>query len=337
LNVPSLEVGLSDPFIDSELDDGLRIIYPVKNIARAVESIDPDIVVFHTIHQGLVNDLARIKGNYPVLARVGINTTELLLMEAYQITVPPIVAFLRAVDHLICASKNTVNQMKGFGVPEDRLTYIPTVVDPTKFEKSTCSDPTILIMGRISTVKNHLTLIQAYKLVKDVIPDAELAIAGQGGTLKQVLDAVMKEMALTDYKFVGYIKDLNHLFGEVAVLVLPSISENLPQSVVEAYAAGIPCVIADCGWGDSFEACLKAHHDDPRAIADHIIRLITDRDFWLEIRNAQLKELEQKFDLQKALDEYERLFIKYSEMETYFASQEDDVKKRLEELGIKVA
>jgi len=330
-----LDVKIVEPIVES-MFDGIRIVYPTRTVAEAAEAVNPDVVVCHTLHPSVLTDLPRLKGNYPVLARVGINLMELMALSNYEVITPSVARFLRDVDHLICASRNTLSQMRGIGVPESKMTYIPTVVDPSDFAPTLCEDPTILMMGRVSTIKNHLTAIQAFKLVKDLVPDAELAIAGKGKDTQKILDTIMKDMELTDYHFFGYYEDLNTLFHEVSVMILPSISENMPQSIVEAYAAGLPCVISDCGWGSTFNACLKAPHDDPKAIADKVIRLLTDRAFWMETREKQFKEL-RRFSLEKALDAYEELFQRHAELESYFASQEEDVKKRLEELGIRVA
>jgi len=335
LSVPPLDVKIVEPIVESEFE-GLRIVYPTRTVAEAVEAVNPDIVVCHTLHPSVLNDLPRMKGNYPIITRVGINLMELMALSNYEVITPSVARFLRDVDHLICASRNTLNQMKGIGVPDSQMTYIPTVIDPSDFTPTLCEDPTILMMGRVSTIKNHLTAIQAYKLVKEVVPDAELAIAGKGKDTQKILDTIMRDMGLTDYHFFGYYEDLNALFHEVSVLILPSISENMPQAILEAYAAGLPCVISDCGWGETFHNCLKAPHDNPKAIADNVIKLLTDRNFWMETRENQFKEL-RRFDLEKALDAYEELFQKHAEIESYFASQEEDVQKRLKELGVRVA
>jgi len=335
LSVPPLEIVHGEPVIESEFK-GVPVVYCSSSLAEAVEAVDPDILVAHTLHPSIVTDLTRIQGNYPVVARVGINIMELLIMELYKLNAPSVANFLRSVDHLICASPNTVSQMRGLGVPEERITYIPTVVDESKFKLNVCEDPTILTMGRLSAVKNHITTIQTFKLVKEEVPEAELAIAGRGQSLRQILDSIMKGMALSDYKFLGFYENLNHLFSEVSIFLLPSITENMPQSVLEAYATGTPCVLSDCGWSSEFEACLKAPHDDPRALADRVVSLLQDRDFWLETRLNQFNELRRKFSLKRALDRYEEVFRRYTELEPYFAGQDEDVIAKLKELGIPV-
>ncbi|MBA7681876.1 hypothetical protein ES703_90218 [subsurface metagenome] len=53
---------------------------------------------------------------------------------------------------------------------------------------------------------------------------------------------------------------------------------------------------------------MKAPHDDPVAISRQLIRLLSDEELWNEVREAQLKELEEKFNLEDVLDNYEKVF-----------------------------
>ena len=307
LNVPPLAVNHDAPFFESEFS-GIRTVYPTRSVAEAVEALDPDVFVAHTLHPSILSDLPRIRNHYPVLAKADINLMELMLLQGYETVTPDIINFLRGVDHLTCESENTMNQMAGLGIPRSKMTRIPTVVDPSDFKPSTCRDPTILIMGRISPVKNHLIMLEAFKLVKEEIPEAELAIAGRGGSpRKETLERMIAQLRLEDCELVGYIGDLNYLFNEVSILAHPSITENMPQAVLEAYATGTPCVISDCGWSREFEAPLKAPHDDPAAISRQIIRLLSDEALWNEVREAQFKELDEKFNIEDALDKYEEV------------------------------
>ncbi len=307
LNVGPFNVKHTKPYFESEVE-GLKILYPIGSIIKTVRAWAPDVFVAYTLHGNVYREIKNIKKICPVVVRLGINLIELMVMGTYQLTLPGVVSLLRSVDHVSCGSMNTVNQILGLDIPREKTSYIPTAIDRSKFKISNCTDPTILTMGRIEAIKNHITTIQTFNLVKQRIPEAELAIAGSGGTFAQILEQIMKEMKLMDYKFTGFVDDLNFLFSEVSVFMLPSISENMPGSVLEAMACGIPCIISDAGWGNTFESVLKAKHDDPLEFADHIVRLIKDRDYWLKIRNAQLEELDQKFRLEETIDLYVELF-----------------------------
>ena len=311
LHLPSLDVKHKKPYFESEVD-GVPIVYPVGNLVKAVGEWQPDLLVCHTFHGSLLLYLKELrKLEIPLVARVGINLIELLVMGLYQLSLPGVIRLLRSMDHIVCAGTNTVKQMMGLGIPESKITWIPTVIDKSKYTVSNCSDPTILIMGRVVPVKNHITMIQAFRLVKNEIPEAELAIVGAGGDLSKILDDVLHEIGFKeniDYKFTGYIQDVNAVFREVSVFCLPSLSENLPQSILEAYACRVPCILSEAGWSEIFEAPLKAWHDSPDEWSECIIRLLKHKYLRKRIVKNQLKELDEKFNLEKALDRYVSLF-----------------------------
>ena len=298
------------------------------------------MVVVHNFNMAVVQDLSRLRANYPVFLRLGINLLELLTLPQYHDIIPSVVSTILSVDHVIASSRNTAMQVRAMGRSEDKLTVIPTVIDPSRYERHGKSpDPVVTCLGRVYPVKNHITLIQAFNFLKGEIPEAELAIAGAGEELPPILSGMMNAMGLkqgVDYKFTGHMTDLDLLFRETRVLVLPSFSENHPQSVLEAYAAGVPCVVSNCGWGQSFQAALKASHDSPQEFAQQIHILLTSDAEWNVVRERQFTELERRFNLEEALDQYEKLFTSYYETESYLAGQEEAVKERLQELGIRV-
>ena len=338
MHTPPLGIEHDAPYIETELENGVTGIYPVKGVAEAAEAWGPDVVVIHNFNMSVVQDLSRLRANYPVLLRLGINLLELLTLPQYHEIIPSVVSTILCVDQVIAASRNTAMQVRAMGKGD--VTVIPTVVDPARFERHGRSpDPMVTCMGRIYPVKNHITLIQAFNLVKSEIPEAELAIAGAGEELPPVLSGMMNAMGLkrgVDYKFTGHMTDLDLLFRETRVLCLPSFSENLPQSVLEAYASGVPCVVSDCGWGRAFQAALKARHDSPQEFAEQIYALLTSEAEWNVVRERQFRELEERFSLGGALDKYEKLISAYHETESYLARQEESVKNRLRELGVRV-
>lgn len=293
-------------YIESETE-GVPVVYPVGTLMKTVRSFEPDVVLVQVYTDQLVAELPELVRSYPTAIRVGVNVLELLVTTNYPRKLPGVVSFLQSADHVIAASRNTRNVLEGLGVDADDISVIETAVNPSDFPISTCNDPTIGILGRIFPVKNHLTLLQAIKLVRKKFPDVELAITGEG-RLANIYEELIKLLLLeTHVKITGYMSDLKWFFREISIFALPSISENLPMCVLEAYASGIPCVLSESGWGDTFQACLKARPDDPAAWARQLLRLLTDRDFYMDVREKQLEEL-KNFSLQTIIPKYVACF-----------------------------
>jgi glycosyltransferase involved in cell wall biosynthesis len=339
LHVPPLDIETESPFLEAKTDSPVPMYYATRSVAEATEALNPDIFLIHNFNITTYSDLSRLKSNYPVFMRLGINLLELLTLQEYHEVIPFVVSALSGVDHIIAASRNTANQV-GCMVGSEKCSVIPTMVDMEAIERQPMSpDPVITCLARVYPVKNHLTLLQAFSQVKREVPDAELAIVGSGVALPPALDEMAQILGLEadkDYKFTGYMEDLNLLFKETRVFALPSFSENLPQSVLQAYAAGIPCVVSRCGWGSSFKAAKTAYHDDPMSWATTLKVLLTSEPEWNAVRWRQIKELESTYNMETALDLYERLFTEYYTQISYLSKQESDVKDRLKELGVTV-
>ena len=331
LHLPMSDLPISESVIDTSRTP--PVVYPFRGFSETVETVDPDIVVLHTIDPTILPELERVRANYPVVTRIGLNLLEVSMFPSLSPLLPSFIRVILSSDVVICSGKNVIGQMRGIGVPRERIRYIPTAVDPSAYELSEGKDPTVLVMGRLSPIKNFLTALEAFKLLRERVPEAEMAIAGSGDPTQ--LNAIIEALELEGCKYVGYHSDLNALFKEVSVLLLPSFSENLPQSVLEAYACGIPCVLSDCGWSSDFEAAVKVPHDDPISISSAIYALLTNRGHWNRVRRRQLEEL-RKFDVNAVIPKYISLFEELTEARRYFSRQDEDVKRRLRELGVRV-
>lgn len=302
-------------YVESETK-GVPLLYPVRNMMDTVREVDPDVVMLHCFTDQLLNELPDIVRGYPTAVRVGINVLELLVTSGYPKNIPKVISFMQAADHIIAASENTKHVCEGLGCRSEDVTVIHTGIDPSKFEVADCADPTIAILGRIFPVKNHLTLLQAVKLVRKQFPAVELAITGSGQLTNLYERLIMLLLLSSNVKITGYMGDLKWLFREVSIFALPSLSENMPVSVLEAYASGVPCVLSDSGWGDTFKAALKARPDNPKEWADQLLKLLTDRDFYLEVRKRQMEELKQ-FTMDVITPQYVECFRKLSELSNF--------------------
>ena len=99
--------------------------------------------------------------------------------------------------------------------------------------------------GRLVPQKNQALLIEAMTSVRKQIPQAVLVIAG-AGPLAPSLQARAAELGLTSaIRLLGSREDVPQLLtGVFDAFVFPSLFEGLGLSIVEAQAAGLPCVIS---------------------------------------------------------------------------------------------
>lgn len=107
----------------------------------------------------------------------------------------------------------------------------------------------IVTCGRLTEQKNHAMLISAFAEVVEQYPYATLKIYGEGNlrdTLQEQIDAV----GLSDKAFLmGATNDVGKALQTADVFVLSSDYEGMPNALMEAMAAGVPCISTDCPCG----------------------------------------------------------------------------------------
>lgn len=100
-------------------------------------------------------------------------------------------------------------------------------------------------VGRFSEQKNHMFLIDIFKEITKLDPTAVLLLVGDG-TLRKTVEAKVKTLALENQViFTGIRSDVDALLSAFDVMLMPSLFEGLPVSVIEAQSTGLPCLISD--------------------------------------------------------------------------------------------
>ena len=117
----------------------------------------------------------------------------------------------------------------------------------TKREEFQISKDALVIghVGRFFPQKNHLFIIDIFNQFHKDHPNSYLMLVGEGDLKEQIQDKV-KSLDLQDYViFTGLRSDVNELLQTMDVFLFPSLYEGLPVSIIEAQAAGLPCLISD--------------------------------------------------------------------------------------------
>lgn len=112
---------------------------------------------------------------------------------------------------------------------------------PNKGEIVTC--------GRLEKQKNHALLIQAFAKIAREFPYATLKIYGEG-SLKEQLQQQINELHLQGRAFLmGATDHVEEALKSADLFVLSSDFEGMPNALMEAMAAGVPCISTDCPSG----------------------------------------------------------------------------------------
>ena len=107
----------------------------------------------------------------------------------------------------------------------------------------------IVTCGRLTEQKNHAMLINAFAEVQKKYPFATLKIYGDG-TLKDKLQKQIDDLGLSSTAhLMGATSDVTRALQTADLFVLSSDYEGMPNALMEAMAAGVPCISTDCPCG----------------------------------------------------------------------------------------
>ena len=100
-------------------------------------------------------------------------------------------------------------------------------------------------VGRFNPQKNHPFLLAIFAVLLKKEPNATLLLVGGGEDMPK-MQAKARELGIADYiRFMGVRSDVADLMQAMDVFAFPSLYEGLPVTMVEAQAAGLPCIISD--------------------------------------------------------------------------------------------
>ncbi len=170
-----------------------------------------------------------------------------------------------------------------------RIEIIPNALpdlDKTNSDNSR-RETKLIYVGRFAWEKDPEILIQAMKKVSMRFPNWTLEMAGTGPLLKP-MKALVKELSLEgNVKFLGNVSDVAELYQSASILVLPSVVEGFPNTLIEAMFFGLPTI---CFSDIPFEDIITNHFDglvvqerSPKALTDAIALLIEKKGFRFEL------------------------------------------------------
>lgn len=171
----------------------------------------------------------------------------------------------------------------------------------------------VVTVARLSPEKGLPFLIEAVKIARQAIPEAELVIVG-GGPIEAELKALAAEGSLQDaVRFLGARPNAEAMaeVAKSAVFVLPSLGEGLGIVLLEAQALGVPVIGTRVGGiPDVIEhekTGLLVPPSDAKALAESIVRMLTDHALaaaCVEEAKARLA----KFDWEAIAERYAEIY-----------------------------
>lgn len=121
----------------------------------------------------------------------------------------------------------------------------------------------ISFVSSFKSTKNHWNLLKSFKLIHDHMPDTKLVLVGGQGELEKNTKKMVENSDIKDAViFTGKTLNPFKYTKYSDVFVLPSITEGIPNVLIEAMATGLPVVSTDCLSGPREILCKAPDHDE---------------------------------------------------------------------------
>ena len=224
-------------------------------------------------------------------------------------------------------------EIASLGFPKERIHVIPNsavlpetpALDPAvraaaRSRLGLGEEPLVVFAGRLSSEKGLEILLDAWPRVLAVLPEARLLLLGEGGAFRSVEAELRRQCAALglqeSVRFLGHVSDVQSYLLACDAFVLPTRTEGMSNSLVEAMAAGCAIVTTDIaaheGLVDHGEHALLVPAGDAAACAGALVTIVSDRARADRLRRNARAKAERDLSVPVMLDRYFALYAEVS-------------------------
>lgn len=245
-----------------------------------------------------------------------------------------------SMDRLVAVSRAITTKLEHEGRMTARVELIYNGVDLRRYDHQepccTLPDeygfpqgtPVVGVVARLEPEKGHPTLLDAWPSVLDRVPDARLLVVGEGSR-RPDLEAQARELGLLGREyarpvgtigapsearvvFTGRREDVPAVVAAMDVAVLPSYREAQGLSILEAMALRRPVIASNVGgipeMIEDGRTGLLVPPRDPVALADAIVRLLTDHPLADQLARSGHDLVHDRFCIERMVQALEALY-----------------------------
>lgn len=261
-----------------------------------------DVVHIHNEHSfsSLLTAYFKLKNNLPlILTNHGQLQFDSFLFDSFEKIYNKSIGrcIFKICDKIVALSHSDAKYISSFGTNKEKIIILPNAIDIEEFQpyiSKSCSDflqkykidgkKIILFVGQIIPRKGIEYLIKSIKYIMKMHSEKNIVclIIGKGEAMKK-MKKIVKKLDLEEFIiFTGEItlNELVSAYESADVYVLPSLSEGLPTTILEALYFGLPVVATDIpGIRDHFkDFALLVPPRDETELAKALIKLLNDQD-----------------------------------------------------------
>jgi len=225
------------------------------------------------------------------------------------------------VTAISSATRDALAEFENF--PRDKIKIVYNGIDDSRFlgtqesnlKKSLGIGQNAYILGtvaRLDEIKNQPMMIRALKMIQQSYPETYLIIVGDGPE-REYLEALASQLQLASHiVFTGFREDAHLFYKIMDVFLLTSFSEGTAMTLLEAMAAGLPCIATKVGGNPEIvkdcETGYIISSGDEQKLAEKICALLKDEGLRTKMGQAGRKRLEENFTVYKMVKSYEAMY-----------------------------
>ena len=215
----------------------------------------------------------------------------------------------RLGTRVICQSNAAATQLIRFFPNAEKNTHvIPNWIDPDSVTDGSTQQrqenkvPAILFIGWLERNKGVHDLLDAISLIKKQSIPVKLVVGGSGSQ-HELLVAAAKTLGIEEQvSFLGWIANEKKAtaLNSANIFVLPSYSEGMPNSVLEAMACGLPVISTNVGGIPQLvcpEGSILVSPGSPEELAKAILELLNNRSKQQQMGIANQTHVKQEHDI----------------------------------------
>lgn len=203
-------------------------------LARDLLVHRPNLVSAHLNRAALISGFLRIIGGPRVISHVhGLNRA----------------VYYRSSDHLVAVSDSVGAHLRSQGVPPERISVIPNRIPGRLMNHSLPPAPpwVVGIPAKLHVNKGHRWALETIASNIHKLPELRIEIFGDGPE-RESLQAFVSLGPLKDIvRFHGFQSDMDAWYPKLHTVMLPSLGEGIPLSLIEPMRWGLPCIATDVG------------------------------------------------------------------------------------------
>ncbi len=218
----------------------------------------------------------------------------------------------RLATKIVVPSGYLVDVLREFDLPAVSIFNSVDLSDYRFRQRGPCR-PVFLANRNFAPLYNVACVLRAFRRVQDRFPEARLIVAGDGEQ-REMLHELAGDLALKQVEWVGQVQPhrMVELYDEVDVYLNSSSIDNMPNSIVEAYASGLPVVTTDAGGipyiVDHERTGLLVPVDDHKALGQAAIRVIENESLARALSSQGRARCEEQFTWDTVTEQWVSLY-----------------------------